>query len=307
MFELVDSCDFLKLEKYSSGISSVFLSTLSLLSSTSADERQDNWRIRINLDAKEKSGQTRVVAVSATEEGIMKKWTFLSNLKFELGAMDSLDDQVKYFLDKVTSLAQIQEGGGEEEAVILRFKQQFPQLANEKFIKCSSNCWWWCKGRVIPFEGSLYLTEASIVFYEVNNNYEKIIPISKISQYSKDTSGFFQESLLIIVKTEKKEEKFDLNFDSQDIDGSLNTNSNNRTNSRVNTNSPSVTALEIIEEVFWIATDNVDLLYDTVDSIWRDLLHQWQLKLEPGMLIFIFIFISFVNVIYFFFSIILLR
>lgn len=280
MFEMVDSCEFLKLEKYSSGISSVFFSTLSLLSSSGAEERQDNWRIRINLDTREKSGATRVLAVSTTEEGIMKKWTFLTNLKFELGAMDNLEDQVKYFLDKVTSLAQIQEGGGEEEAVIQKFKLRFPQLANEKFIKGNSNCWWWCKGRVMPFEGSLYLTEASIVFYETNNNYEKIIPISKIAQYSKDQTGLFQESLLIVVKTEK--EKIELNFDLHDIP-SLNSTPRTNTNSSPLASARSSAAVEIVEEVFWIATDNTDLLYDTVDSIWRDILHQWQLKLEPEL------------------------
>jgi hypothetical protein len=285
MFVVVDSCEFLKLEKYSNGLSSVFFSTFSLLTS-SVDTPTDNWRIRIHTPE-----ASRILAVSETEEGIMKKWSFLMNLNVELGAIDSIEDKVKYFLDKVTSLAQIQEGGGEEEELILKFKKKFPELENEKFIKCINNCWWWCSGRVMPFEGRLFLTEKSMVFSEWNNNFEKIIPIAKISHFSKDPSGYLQESIMIVVRNEELKSKDSITTKKPIKSNKIQTNNNNNNNTNTITlnnninnnsdnNNPQV--VEITEEKYWVSTDNNDVLYDTIDSIWKDLIYQWQLKLEPG-------------------------
>lgn len=167
MYTIVDSLEFLKLEKFYYSITSAFLSTLV----SSQSEITENWRIRI-----ESPDCSLLLAVSDTEEGIMKKWTFLCNVVRELLIdMEREEDKIKYLKDKVAGLAQMQEGQGgeEEEAYIEKFRRDFPQLSKEKFIKCSDDCWWWDKSDLVPKSGLLYLTDRSMVFASINSTYQR--------------------------------------------------------------------------------------------------------------------------------------
>lgn len=85
-------------------------------------------------------GDYWTLAVSDIESIINEHWDYLNQNLIPLSSqIEDEDEQLQFLINKVTSLASVQEGEeGKSELKVQQFRKEFKELSNEKFVTCTS-------------------------------------------------------------------------------------------------------------------------------------------------------------------------
>eukprot|EP01127_Copromyxa_protea_P017311 TRINITY_DN5258_c1_g1_i2.p1 TRINITY_DN5258_c1_g1~~TRINITY_DN5258_c1_g1_i2.p1 ORF type:complete len:959 (+),score=156.79 TRINITY_DN5258_c1_g1_i2:25-2901(+) len=244
LFVVSEQQGFVQLLEYQSGFFSGLLRTV-------AQTSHEKYRIvLVKAD-----GSQVLLAVSSTLQGIQKHWDHVVNALLPYVAeMDDLHDQVQFVVDKVFGLAQLEEGEeGKNEERIKDFRNFFPSLEAEKFVTYRDSVLWFENGSMIPYTGTLFLTQESIAFK--SSAFKRIVPFNRITSITKElTLGMVSKSIKITTTgdSEVKAPK-----------------------------SPRNSKSSLPLEIHLTALDR-NSTWVVLDSLWQDYVEKWRRQLDPN-------------------------
>eukprot|EP01129_Flabellula_baltica_P009911 TRINITY_DN412_c0_g1_i1.p1 TRINITY_DN412_c0_g1~~TRINITY_DN412_c0_g1_i1.p1 ORF type:complete len:592 (+),score=131.62 TRINITY_DN412_c0_g1_i1:510-2285(+) len=192
-------------------------------------------------------GEYYLVAVSDSLDTMNEHWEYLVDVLYGvISHMESDDDRFEFVINKITGLANLEEGEeGMKESMLQVFRKTFPELEEHKMLTYY-DITFWGEDQSIPSSATLYITQEliAISFSTLNQVLtgspdKKIIPFRSISALSKElTLGLLSKSIRVSV---------------------------------------------VEEGQFWISLLKRNAAYDIMEQLWTEAMKKMEEELDPSL------------------------